>query len=64
MPADRWSHAVTEIFIFPEMLKAGEEAMAECEAANADRETTAFQIYTAMQAALFMRMMKESGTVH
>jgi hypothetical protein len=55
---------VSEIYIFPEMLKAGEEAVSKCEAAKADRETTAYQVYVAMQAVLLMRMLKNNGSIH
>lgn len=55
---------MSEIYILPEMLLAGEEALAECESANADRESTAYQVYVAMQAVLVMRMMKDTGSVH
>lgn len=56
---------MTEPLIFTEMVDAGAEALAECEAAGADRKTIAIHIYLAMEGIREMKMLPaESASVH
>lgn len=56
---------VSETIIFTEMIDAGDEALAECEAAGADRKTTAIQVYLAMEGIREIKLMKsDSETLH
>lgn len=55
---------MTYAVIFDEMIEAGEEAYAECEAAGADRKTIVLQVYSAMEAIRIMKMIDVSGSIH
>lgn len=56
---------MSETIIFTEMIDAGDEALAECEAAGADRKTTAIQVYLAMEGIREIKLMKsDSETLH
>lgn len=50
--------------ILPVMIEAGEEALAICEEAGADRKTTAIEIYMAMESIRRMVLLEPTGSLH
>ena len=53
-----------EAVIFPEMLQAGVEAMAECKSRNLTPYETAIAVYLAMRAVEEIAAMRGQETVH
>lgn len=56
---------MTEPIIFTEMVDAGAEALAECEAAGADCKTMAIHVYLAMESMRAMKLLiPDNASVH
>lgn len=56
---------MSEVFILPEMLAAGVEALQECRIADRGDEETAVTVYLAMEAIREIAIMREeAGRVH
>lgn len=54
---------MSELTIFPEMLQAGMEAIAECREQKLDDQDTAVSVYLAMQGIYEIRMMRGNDEV-
>lgn len=56
---------MSEVFIFPEMLEAGVEALLECRNRDLPEDEMVVAIYLAMEAIREIRVMRTgSGLVH
>ena len=55
---------MSEVIIFPEMLQAGMEALAECEARDLEDQDKVVAVYLAMQAIYKISLIREKGAVH
>jgi hypothetical protein len=55
---------VSEVVILPEMVEAGSQMLTECRERQLDDETTAVNVYLAMEGVLEIAILKAKGRIH